>query len=209
MGKLLYIEASPRGERSRSSTVAKAFIEAYRKAHPGDTVEKVNVFDAKLATLDLPTLGAKYAVLHGKEPTTAELKRWKPVQAVMDQFKAADKYVISTPMWNFSIPYRLKHYIDLLVNPGQTFSYSPKEGYKGLVTGKPIMLVCARGGEYPEGTAGAALDMQTAYLKLVLGFIGFTDIRWILVEPTLAGPDVADGKTRAAVERAKQQAKTF
>ena len=206
MSKLLYIEASPRGERSRSSTVAKAFVAGYKKAHPGDTVETVNVFDARLATLDEPTLGAKYAMLHGQNPTAEDIKRWKPVQDVMDQFKAADKYVISTPMWNFSIPYRLKHYIDLLVNPGQTFSYSPEEGYKGLVTGKPMLIVCARGGAYPEG---AALDLQAAYLKLILAFIGFTDIQWILVEPTLAGRDVADAKTKAAVEQATQMAKAF
>ena len=54
-------------------------------------------------------------------------------------------------MWNFGIPYILKHYIDLIVQPGLTFSFSPSEGYKGLVTGKPVTVVYARGGAYgPE-----------------------------------------------------------
>jgi FMN-dependent NADH-azoreductase len=47
-------------------------------------------------------------------------------------------------MWNFGIPYVLKHYIDILVQPGDIFSYPPDTGYSGHVTGKPVMLVCAR-----------------------------------------------------------------
>ena len=26
-----------------------------------------------------------------------------------DHFKSADKYIVSLPMWNFGIPYKLKH----------------------------------------------------------------------------------------------------
>ena len=29
------------------------------------------------------------------------------------RFSLADRVLISTPMWNFSIPYKLKHWIDL------------------------------------------------------------------------------------------------
>jgi len=36
MARLLYVEASPRKERSVSTGVAKAFVEEYRKTHPGD-----------------------------------------------------------------------------------------------------------------------------------------------------------------------------
>ena len=61
-------------------------------------------------------------------------------------FKSADKYLVSLPMWNFSIPYKLKQYIDLLVHRGLTFSFTPEGGYKGLVTGKPLVAVYARGG---------------------------------------------------------------
>ena len=44
MAKLLYIQASPRGERSKSMQVADAFIKAYRQSHPSDTVETLNIF---------------------------------------------------------------------------------------------------------------------------------------------------------------------
>jgi len=76
------------------------------------------------------------------------------------------------------------------VQPGYTFSYSPETGYQGLVTGKPAACIYARGGAYPAGTPAEAMDLQKRYLEVILGFIGFTDFRPILVEPTLQlGPE--------------------
>ncbi|MBF8258907.1 MAG: azoR, partial [Actinobacteria bacterium] len=114
---------------------------------------------------------------------------WKAVEGVIERFKGADKYLFSLPMWNFGIPYKLKHYIDVIVQPTYTFSFSPKEGYKGLITGKKAAVVYARGGAYPAGSGGEAFDLQKRYMEQFLGFIGFTDITPIVVEPTLAKPE--------------------
>ena len=153
---------------------------------------------------------AKYTILHGQKHSQEELDAWKAVEAVIDEFKSADKYVMAVPMWNFGIPYRLKQYIDILVQPGYTFSYTPEEGYKGLVTGKPIFIAYARGGEYPLGTDYEAFDLQKKYLELILGFMGFTDIRAVAVDPTLmGGPDVGKAKREAAIEQAKQMGRDF
>ena len=55
----------------------------------------------------------------------------------IEQFVNADKFLLAIPMWNFGIPYRLKQYLDVILQPGYTFSFSPETGYSGLVTGKP------------------------------------------------------------------------
>lgn len=89
-------------------------------------------------------------------------------------------------MWNFSIPYKLKHYIDLLAQPGLTFSFTPEKGYQGLVTGKPLTVIYARGGAYGPGSGAEGYDQQSTYIKQIFGFIGFINIREILVEPTLS-----------------------
>lgn len=52
-------------------------------------------------------INAKYSILHGGSPSEAETKAWKPVEILIDHFKSADKYLISLPMWNFGIPYKL------------------------------------------------------------------------------------------------------
>ncbi|HUT32329.1 MAG TPA: NAD(P)H-dependent oxidoreductase [Planctomycetota bacterium] len=210
MASLLYIKASPRGSRSHSLAVADAFVEAYRAAHPGDEVKTLDLFKANLPPFDGLAVQAKYTILHGQKHTPEELAAWRPVEAVVAEFKSADKYVLAVPMWNFGIPYRLKHYLDVLIQPGYTFSFDPAKGYSGLVTGKPVFVAYARGGEYTEGTPGEAYDFQKKYLELALGFIGFTEIKSVVVEPTLmGGPDVAAAKQAEAIAKAKALAASF
>ena len=137
MTKLLHIQASPRIGRSASIAVAEHFLDVYRAKHPGDTVETLNLWEADLPEFDGATIDAKYAVLHGQSHTPAQLEAWQEVERIADHFKSADKYLLSLPMWNFGIPYKLKHFIDVLVQPGLAFSFTPEAGYKGLITGKP------------------------------------------------------------------------
>src|SRR4030042_4828540 len=194
MSKVFYIQASPRIERSYSIAVADAFVSAYKQANPKHEVMTINLFKKDLPSFDGLTVQAKYTILHGQKHSPEELAAWKKVEDVIAEFKSADKYVMAVPMWNFGIPYRLKQYLDIIVQPTYPFSFSPKEGYKGLVLGKPIFISYSRGGAYEKGSAAEAFDLQTKYLQLILGFIGFTDIRALVVEPTLAGPDVAKKK---------------
>lgn len=209
MSKLLHIESSPRGSRSASLAVANQFLESYRAAHPTDAVETLDLWQAKLPEFDGATLDAKYAVLHGLPHTPEQLQAWQAVARIADHFKSADKYLVSLPMWNFGVPYKLKHYIDLLVQPSLTFSYTPAEGYKGLTTGKPLVAVYARGGAYGPGTGAEAYDQQSGYLKQILGFIGFTNIQEIFVEPTLASPTSKEEALAAANRKAVELAARF
>ena len=210
MSKLLYIKASPRGERSHSIAVADAFIEAYRQENPDDEIMTIDLFKKELPAFDGARVNAKYAVLHGNEPTPEDKKAWAEVESIIEEFKGADKYVFAIPMWNFGIPYRLKQYIDLIVQPGYTFSFSPEKGYGGLMKGKPALVVYARGGDYAPGTPAEGMDMQKSYMDGILGFIGFEDIRSVIVEPMLAGgPDMASERQDLAIDEAKEMAESF
>ena len=209
MAKLLHIEASPRKDRSASIAVARAFLDEYRKTHTGDTVETLDLWKTELPSFDGDVINSKYVIMHGKEHTPEQKKAWGAVEKVIAQFKGADKYLFSLPMWNFGIPYKLKHFIDVIVQPTYTFSFSPAEGYKGLVTGKPAAVVYARGGAYPPGTPGEGFDLQKRYLELVLGFIGFTDVRPILVEGTLGKPEESEKSKAGAIAQAKSLAASF
>ncbi len=206
MATLLYIESSPRKDRSASIDISKTFLEEYEKSHSGDSVETLDLWANDMAPFDGEVINAKYALLHGESHTAAQVSAWKPVEILIDHFKSADKYLISLPMWNFGIPYKLKHYIDILLQPGYTFSYSPDEGYKGLVTGKPVTVVYARGGAYQPGSETAGLDFQKTYMELVLGFIGFTDIKSIVAEPMLMATPEEKQKT---VDSAKEMARSI
>jgi FMN-dependent NADH-azoreductase len=209
MAHLLYIESSPRKERSSSIAVSKVFLSEYQKAHPADTITTVDLWKTALPEFSNEVIDAKYALLHGQSHTPAQVTAWKQVELLIKQFTDADKYVISLPMWNFGIPYKLKHYIDLLIQPGYTFSFSPETGYKGLVTGKKMLTIYSRGGAYGAGTGGEALDIQKSYMETALSFIGFQNIESLIIEPTLSAPEVKEAVVKKAKEEAVLKAKSY
>ena len=215
--KLLHIEASPRKEASASSRVADAFINAYRRLHPDHVVERLALFEEQL-----PAFGAEGA--DQKTEQILDLVRggagieatgeWAGVMREVERLASADKVLLSSPMWNFSIPYPLKHYIDLICQPGLTFRVDARGGYVGLVTGKPLQLVLASGGSYPAGfpleTHGTATDFQRPYLEHVARFIGFDDIRAIRIERTSALlPDALEELLARRCEEAAAAAARF
>jgi FMN-dependent NADH-azoreductase len=209
MAKLLYIEASPRKDRSRSTQVARTFLAAYQKSRPDDSIQTLDLWATSLPRFDGATIEAKYAILQGQTHTPGQAQAWKAVVDVIEQFKSADKYLFSLPMWNFGVPYILKHYIDVLIQPGLTFSFDPQLGYKGLVTGKKAVAVYARGGAYGPGTGMEDYDLQSKTLTGILGFIGLTDFVNIFVEPTLGPQEVAAAGSAKAEELAVSTAKSF
>lgn len=209
MTKLLYIESSPRKKRSSSIAISTVFLDEYRRLHPNDEIVVVDLWKRVLPPFDGEVINAKYALLHGQSHTDAQAHAWKAVEEIIAEFKSADCYVISLPMWNFGIPYQLKHYIDILVQPGYTFSYSPQSGYQGLVTGKQLLLIYARGGEYGAEKGGQELDLQTRYMETIMGFIGFKNPISILIEPTLGGSEVKEKSLEKAREQAKSIASSF
>jgi FMN-dependent NADH-azoreductase len=208
-GKLVHIKASPRGSRSASQAVASRFIESYRATHANDIIDTLDLWRTDLPEINGAMLDAAYAVKHGHPHSPEQFHIWQAIVRIADHFKSADKYLFSLPMWNFSIPYKLKHYIDLLVHRGLTFSFTPEEGYRGLVTGKPLVAVCARGGAYGPGSGAEAWDQQGRYLEHIFGFIGFTEIREILVEPTEATPTSKEASVAAASRQAAEMARNF
>jgi FMN-dependent NADH-azoreductase len=202
MAKLLYIESSPRKARSYSIAVARAFLDAYRSAHPTDEVDSWDLWAQPMPEFDGATIDAKYAIFHGEKHSPDQAAAWTKVQDFAARFKSADKYLISLPMWNFGVPYKLKHLVDILTQPGLTFTFSPQTGYQGLVTGKPAVVVYARGGAYFPGSGAEAMDMQKPYVEMWLRFIGFTDVRSVVIEPTLAAPEQVSQTKAKAIDAA-------
>ncbi len=209
MAKLLYIESSPRKKRSSSIQLSHEFLNEYRKLHPKDEVVVLDLWQKELPSFDGDVIDGKYAILHGQKFSEAQAQAWKAVENVIEEFKSADKYVISLPMWNFGIPYKLKHYFDVITQPGYTFSFSPQTGYQGLVTNKKIVVVYSRGGAYGAETGGQNLDFQKPYMETILGFIGFKDIQSILIEPTLDTPEKKEHSIAQATKQVHKLASHF
>lgn len=202
--KVLHIAASPRGEQSSSLTVAKEFLDVVRRLQPQAQIEELVLFEASIPEFRAPAAEAKYkAMAGGAGMNDAESLAWTQVIAVIDELKSADWIVISSPMWNYGVPYRLKQYIDVVVQPGLTFTYdNARGGYVGALAGRKTVLILSRGGNYQAD--GDPYDFQKPYLEKTLGLIGLSDIRSILVQPMLAKGEEA---ARAGLERAILEAR--
>lgn len=197
---ILYVTSSSRGGASYSNRVAAEVLDELRTRNPGASVTMRD-----LAREPLPHIGDDFvaATRSPNGPQTDEQRALlAKSDALVDELFAADVIVIAAPMINFTVPSNLKTWIDYVARAGRTFRYSEK-GPEGLVTGKQVIIVAARGGVYAD--AGKALDFQLPYLKSVLGFIGMTDAEVLEVEGTAYGPDAAEKAVAAATAKLHRQ----
>ena len=190
--KINYIECSPRGKRSHSTKIAQAYIEQAKKNIPDLELNHINPWSLNLPEFDGDMLNAKYSVIRGTDPSADEVSAWSNVKNIFDEFNNADHYLFSVPMWNFNIPYKLKHYIDIITQPGMSWSYTPEDGYKGLMTDKTATIIYATGDGYGEGTGFESFDMQKPYVNLWLTFLGFKKIERVVVDRTLFDAETAE-----------------
>jgi FMN-dependent NADH-azoreductase len=206
---VLYIEASPLKQRSHTIEVARAFLDAYRNARPEDTVETLDLWAEPLPPFDGATIEAKFAVLRKNEFTPQQQEKWRAVQAVSRRFNAADKYVFSVPMWNFGVPYPLKHYIDVVTLAGENWTWTREQGYRALLSGKRALLIYSSANPFELTQPPHAADFQKPYLRHWLSFIGVHDVEEINVAPTLADASLVAQVKQEARLRAAALARTF
>ena len=199
MEKVIYVEASPRKSRSHSMKIAKAYLEKIRGNNSNIEIKTIDLWDYDLPEFNGNMLDAKYAVITGSDSTEEQKKAWGRVTSIYNEFADADHYVFSVPMWNFNVPYKLKHFIDIVTQPGLSWSYTPDEGYKGLMKGRTATVIYASGDGYGDGTGFESFDLQKPYIELWLTFIGFDKIDKVIVDRTLFEPDEAEKKAMDVV----------
>ena len=196
---ILHVTSSARGNASYSNRVAAQVINEISGRNRGATVVVRDLVREPLPHIDDDFVAAT------RSPAGPQTERQRAQLAqsdvLVDELVASDVVVIAAPMINFTIPSNLKTWIDYVARAGRTFSYSEK-GPQGLVTGKQVILVVARGGIYAENNA---LDFQVPYLKSVLGFLGMTDVEVIEVEGTAYGPEAAEKAVAAATAKLHAQ----
>jgi FMN-dependent NADH-azoreductase len=129
---LLHVIGSPRTGRSASRQVANTFIEVWKEKRLDGTVDELNVWEIDLPVFDGPVLEAKYAGIEGRALTPAQVDAWRTVDTLAERFRQANVIVFSVPMWNFGIPYRLKHLIDVISQKDVLFTFDER-GLNGLL----------------------------------------------------------------------------
>src|SRR3954452_17241477 len=176
MTKLLHISASPRGERSDSLAIARTFLDSFHSAHPDAEVATFDLWDGSLPSFGPDAVAAKMAVFAGADPEGPEAAAWRAARDTFERFADADYYLFTVPMWNHSVPYILKQFIDVVSQPGMVFGFDPVEGYSGLLTERKAAVIYT-GAVYGPGRGPAfGQDFRTPYFTDRLRWIGIDDI---------------------------------
>ena len=192
--KLLHVDSSVLGTHSVSRQLTAEVVAEWRKSHPNTTVEYLDLAVDAPNHFSADALGIKVGAQ--ANPTEAERRENAVSERLVSQFLGADVIVIGAPLYNFTVPTQLKAWIDRLAQAGRTFTYTDK-GPVGLAGGKTVIVVSTRGGVYSTSEAGQAAEHQESYLKVVFGFFGITDVRFVRAEGVAMG-DEARGKALAA-----------
>jgi len=134
--------------------------------------------------------------LHGAQARVAAES-----DALIAELRSADVVVIGLPMYNFGVPSTLKTYFDHVARAGETFRYTAN-GPEGLLQGKRACVIATRGGRY----AGTARDLQSAFVRQFLGFIGITDVEFVYAEGLAMGEEARVAALAEAGKRIEQLA---
>jgi FMN-dependent NADH-azoreductase len=143
MPKLFHLSCSPRAD-SESSAGARVFIDRFRQARPDWDIDVMNLWRDHMPEFEGYVLEAKYARIGGRAFTDSQRDAFAVTERIALRFALADRVLISTPMWNFGIPYKLKQWIDVITQPGLAFRFDPAQGYLPLFKDRPTVVIWRR-----------------------------------------------------------------
>ncbi len=182
--KLLHIDSSILGDNSASRQLSRSVVHAWQAAEPGLAVTYRDLASDAISHFSAATLvaaGTSAELRDAAQQHEAQLSA-----STLAEFLAADAVVIAAPMYNFTSPTQLKAWIDRIAVAGQTFRYT-EAGPEGLCGNKKVIVVSTSGGLHVGQATGVGHE---DYLKVMLGFMGITDVEFVRAHGLGYGEDV-------------------
>lgn len=187
---ILRIDSSLRSEGSVSRAMGDEVIARLLARHPQADVDRLDLGKG-MAPIDEAWTEANFTP--ADQRTEQQRDRVAASDQAVAQLNRADTVVLTSPIYNFSVPSSLRAWIDRVCRAGQTFRYTAA-GPQGLLADRPVYLVMASGGV----AFGSPVDFASTYLHQVFRFIGIHDVRLVGAEHT---SDDTQGAQRAALQQ--------
>lgn len=180
MAHLLHIDSSVRTNDSVSRALTARAARVWRAAHPGATFTYRDLGAEPIPHLD--TKGGLARLIPPDQHTPAQAESWKLSQELVAEITEADAILLGLPLYNFGAPSSVKAWVDHIVADG--LSVNP-ETQEGLLGGRDLVVIAARGGGYAPGTPRDGWDHAELWLPHGLALTGL-EPRFITAELTLA-----------------------
>ncbi|MGN0746129.1 MAG: NAD(P)H-dependent oxidoreductase [Aristaeellaceae bacterium] len=191
--KLLFVNACPRLEESRTLALARAFMQELTALRPDAAVTEHCLPRMNLRPIDQAGLALR-------EPL-CDARAWEhPFLRPAVEFQQADAVVIAAPYWDLAFPAMLKVWVENVYVRNLTFRYE-HDRCIGLCRGREAVYITTAGS--PVG----GNDWGAGYMRAVLaslGIGGFTEVKAEGID--LEGCDV-EAVLRRAEEEARQAAR--
>ena len=176
MTNLLQIDTSTRTDRSISRLLAKEFVEQWIAIDPESVVTYrdigqfpiPHVTEKWLETAELPQL----------ESNIDSVSELFLSNELVDELLVNDRYLIATPILNFTIPSTLKTYIDLIVRNGLT-TKGNEHNPQGLLHDKKLLVIATQRNNYPHKNQDEVVKYFESYLRHIFEHIGVTNVSFI------------------------------
>lgn len=163
MSHLLHIDSSV-SQSSVSKELASTFRRVWAEENPRGTVTYRD-----LGAVPVPHL-TEAAVTAGFIPEAARNRDQQSAmllrEELIEELLASDAVLVSTPMYNWSIPSTLKAWIDQVLVNDRTITF---DGTPGPMAGRPATIVASYGGGYTPGAPMEKANHCGPYLATVFG----------------------------------------
>jgi FMN-dependent NADH-azoreductase len=205
-----YLEHSDLAEKGkiRVHGCRHAFLSEYAEQVRDAAVDRLDIWQERLPEFDAEAINAKYKGVSGESMTPVEMATWEKIKELASRFQRADRIVLGVPMWNFSVPYKLKQLIDLTCQRNMLFTFDG-EPYGPSLSIDKAFVAYVRGQSDEAGfktVSQPGFGYLSGYIEFWLRFIGVRNVVSLAVEHSWDGRaiDMIDAGKRRAVELARQ-----
>lgn len=123
---------------------------------------------------------SKMSILKGSA-SEGDAELISPVLIAAQNINLMDMVVVSTPMWNYSVPYVLKQYMDIVVQPGINFRDENQSSLDHL-RGRHLVVFSSAGAVFDENSVRK--DYMNPLLSQVFRLMGFDKQQFVFIQGT-------------------------
>ena len=165
---ILRLDASANPGESGSRALGEELLMRVEAQYP-ESAPRYRDLNLGAQFIDADWIDANLSATDARDETARQ--RLGASDELIAELQWADHIVLTTPMYNFSVPATLKAWIDQVCRAGITFRYT-SDGPVGLLAGKRADIVITTGGV----PVNSPVDFASGYLRQVMAFIGIDEV---------------------------------
>ncbi|TXC99718.1 NAD(P)H-dependent oxidoreductase [Streptomyces sp. ISID311] len=182
---LFRLDISILGTRSSTSALADLVEQEWRATAPDAPVVRRHLGEAPLpATAWAAAVATQFAPPDRHTPEQRDALVL--AASLADEVIAADAMIFAAPLYNFGVSQHLKTWVDLVLTDPRM-----APGGEKPLTGKPAVLLTARGGAYGPGTPRDGWDHAIGWMRRIFSDVWKLELAVMERELTLVGIDPA------------------